>query len=193
MQKNMTKQDKNEIRIPSAQQSRSEKKRRMLTLQKTGEMLIYLSEDQLEHIHLPEDLHKAVVEARRLQKNRAAFKRQRQFIGRLMRQVDTEAIEEALVGLEAQHSRESARLHQIERWRDRLLSAQAASALTELIGQYPRTDRQRLHQLLQKAGREKQSGSGKRAQRELFAFLRELTSTFINKAISSESPGDLAH
>jgi len=174
----MTKQDKNEIRIPSTQPSRSEKKRRMLALQKTGEMLICLSEDQLEHIPLPEDLHQAVVEARRLQKNRAAFKRQRQFIGRLMRQVNAEAISEALVGLEAQHNRESARLHQIERWRDRLLSSQAASALTELINQYPRTDRQRLHQLLQKAGREKQSGSGKRAQRELFAFLRELTNTY---------------
>jgi len=175
MQKNMTKQDKNEIRIPSAQPSRSEKKRRMLALQKTGEILIQLSENQLEQIHLPGDLHQAIIEARRLQKNRAAFKRQRQFIGRLMRQMDTEAIEAALTELEMQHSRESSHFHQIERWRDRLLSAQAASVLTELIDRYPGTDRRRLQQLLQKAAREKQSGSGKRAQRELFAFLRELT------------------
>jgi len=171
----MAKQDKNEVQIISEQPSRSEKKRRMLALQKTGEILIHLNDVQLEQIHLPEDLHQAVMEARRLQKNRTAFKRQRQFIGRLMRQVDAEAIEEALSGLEAQHNRESTHFHQIERWRDRLLSTQAASALTKLINQYPRTDRQRLHQLLQKAAREKQSGSGKRAQRELFAFLRELS------------------
>jgi len=171
----MNNRDRNEVQIAPAQPSRSEKKRHMLSLQKTGEILIHLSEAQLEQIHLPEDLHQAVMEARRLQKNRTAFKRQRQFIGRLMRQVDAEAIEGALTELEMQRSRESAHFHQIEQWRDRLLSTQAASALTELIDQYPRTDRQRLQQLLQKAGHEKQSSSGKYAQRELFAFLRELT------------------
>jgi len=171
----MNNRDNNEVQITSAQPSRSEQKRRMLALQKTGEILIHLSENQLEQIHLPENLHQAIIEARRLQKNRAAFKRQRQFIARLMRQMDTEAIEGALTELEMQHSRESAHFHQIERWRDRLLSAQTASVLTELIDQYPGTDRRRLQQLLQKATRKKQSGSGKRAQRELFSFLRELT------------------
>jgi len=166
--------DHTKISITPAQPSRSEKKRRMLTLQETGEKLIYLSNAQLNQINLPEDLYQAVIEARNLQKNRTAFKRQRQFIGRLMRQVDAEAIEDLLTGLEAQHNRESAHLHQIERWRDRLLSTQAACALTELIEQYPWTDRQHLQQLLQKATREKQNNCGKRMQRKLFAFLREL-------------------
>ncbi len=167
----------NEVQMTSTQPSRSEQKRRMLALQKIGEKLILLSQVQLEQIHLPEELYQAIIEARRLQKNRTAFKRQRQFIGRLMRQVDAETIEDALAGMEMQHNRESALFHQVEQWRDRLLSIQAGSALTELIDQYPRIDRPHLQQLLQKATREKQNSPEKRAQRELFAFLRKLIGT----------------
>ena len=152
--------------------SKSEKKRQVQALQQLGEELVKLSEGQLAAIELPRDLHKAVIEAKRIQHKHAAFKRQRLFIGKLMRQVDAEPIQQALAALEARHNADSAAFHRSEQWRERLLTDNAA--LSEFIGQYPHTDRQHLRQLLQKAQREYQASTGKGAQRALFRFVHEV-------------------
>ena len=152
--------------------SKSEKKRQVQALQQLGEELVKLSEAQLAAIELPRELYQAVVEAKRIQNKHAAFKRQRLFIGKLMRQVDAEPIQQALAALEARHNADSATFHHSEKWRERLLAE--ADALSEFIGQYPQTDRQHLRQLLQKAQREYQASAGKAAQRALFRFLHEV-------------------
>jgi len=50
---------------------------------------------QLRQLALPESLLEAILEAQRL-RSRVALARQRQYIGRLMREVDSEPIERAL-------------------------------------------------------------------------------------------------
>ena len=50
---------------------------------------------QLRQLRLPEILLEAILEAQRL-RSRVALARQRQYIGRLMREVDAEPIERAL-------------------------------------------------------------------------------------------------
>lgn len=75
--------------------SRSARKRAALAAQKLGEALVALKPAELDALELPEELRAALSEARRLT-SRAALARQRQYIGRLMRDVDPEPIERAL-------------------------------------------------------------------------------------------------
>ncbi|MBU6470969.1 MAG: DUF615 domain-containing protein, partial [Gammaproteobacteria bacterium] len=71
--------------------SRSQLKREVEALQKLGEQLAELPEPQLAALSLPEKLHDAVTQARRITSH-GALKRQRQYIGRLMRDVDAAPI-----------------------------------------------------------------------------------------------------
>jgi ribosome-associated protein len=75
--------------------SRSSRKRAALAAQKLGEALLQLKPAELDALGLPEELRAALAEARRLT-SRAALARQRQYIGRLMRDVDPEPLERAL-------------------------------------------------------------------------------------------------
>lgn len=75
--------------------SKSARKREYLALQKLGEELIPLQEQDLRSMGLDEDLLEAVLEARRMSK-RGALRRQKQYIGKLMSRVDPEPIREAL-------------------------------------------------------------------------------------------------
>ena len=74
--------------------SRSERKRRAEALQKLGVRLTTLRPARLEKLQLPSELLEALLEARQL-RSRAALARQRQFIGRLMREVEPEVLERA--------------------------------------------------------------------------------------------------
>lgn len=75
--------------------SKSARKREYLALQKLGEDLVTLRESELSSIPLDEDLLEAVREARRI-KAHGALRRQKQYIGKLMRHVDPEPINAAL-------------------------------------------------------------------------------------------------
>ena len=75
--------------------SKSARKREFIALQKLGEELIALNESDLRQIGLDEDLFVAVLEARQI-KSRSALRRQKQYIGKIMRHVDSEPIRAAL-------------------------------------------------------------------------------------------------
>jgi len=78
--------------------SKSSRKREAHALQKLGERLVKMRPVDMATLPLPEPLVEAITEARRL-RSRAALGRQHQYIGKLMRDVDTAALEAALDGL----------------------------------------------------------------------------------------------
>jgi ribosome-associated protein len=80
---------------PDERPSRSARKRAAEAAQALGEELIGLREAELAALDLPEPLSDAIREARRIT-SRAAGARQRQYIGRLMREIDPEPIRAAL-------------------------------------------------------------------------------------------------
>jgi len=80
---------------PEDRPSKSARKREALTAQKLGEELILLRDADLDALELPEPLSEAIREARRI-RSRAAGARQRQYIGKLMREIDLEPILAAL-------------------------------------------------------------------------------------------------
>ncbi|HDN94625.1 MAG TPA: DUF615 domain-containing protein, partial [Nitrospirae bacterium] len=80
--------------------SKTQKKKDATALQKLGEKLVKLSADQLADIDISEDLLDAVKEARNI-KSHGALKRHIQFIGTLMRNIDSASIQEAIDEIES--------------------------------------------------------------------------------------------
>src|SRR4051812_9910281 len=78
--------------------SKSARKREAQALQKLGEQLVALRTADLERLPLPGNLRDAIDEARRLS-GHGALARQRQYIGKLMREIDIEPVLAALDAL----------------------------------------------------------------------------------------------
>lgn len=151
--------------------SKTQRKKDMHELQALGAELVELNEDQLASIELPERLLDAVQEARRIRKHEAR-RRQLQYIGKIMRDVDPDPIRERLNAYKAVSREHTARLHRIERWRDRLLADE--EAMTELLREHPGADAARLRLLVRNAARERDAGQPPRSYRALFKALGEL-------------------
>lgn len=152
--------------------SRSADKREAEARQELGEELIALKPEVLARFDLPDPLRDAILLAQRITSH-GALRRQRQFIGKLMRKVDAEPIRATLLQVRGEDAASRARQHRAERWRDRLL-AEGDPALAELLAEQPLADRQRLRTLLRDAQREVAREAPPRNQRELFQALREL-------------------
>ena len=150
--------------------SKSQRKREMHELQDLGAELVELSEQQLASIDLPERLRDAVLDAREITKFEAR-RRQLQYIGKLMRAVDPEPIRKKLATWQAASRTHTARLHLIERWRERLLDDEAA--LGELVAERPQADAVRLRLLVRNVQREREAGQPPKSFRALFRVLDE--------------------
>ncbi len=100
--------------------SRSQRKRDMLELQELGERLVDLPKEVVDGFPLPDALRDAVVAARSITA-RGGRKRQMQFIGRLMREVDAGPIRSALAELDGRGTVDKAAFRDAERWGARLV------------------------------------------------------------------------
>ncbi len=152
--------------------SKSQRKREVEALQTLGERLVQLKPAELDKIPLSEALREAIDEAKRVT-SRSALRRQRQYIGRLMRDADSQAIETAFNKLDQHHAHHTAAFHMLEAWRTRLVE-QGDSALVALSDAYPSADQIRLRQLIRDARKEHANGHPPKAYRALFRYLREL-------------------
>jgi ribosome-associated protein len=153
--------------------SKSMRKREAAAAQDLGTRLIALKESELVTLDLPETLQDAILLAKRIT-SRGGLARQRQYIGKLMRDIDPAPIEAAL-NAESRLSALDAEKHKrIEAWRARLLT-EGAAALDDLLAWRPDVDRKALQALIAKATSTRvDSGSRDGASRELFRTLRGL-------------------
>lgn len=156
--------------------SRSADKRAAEAAQALGEELARLKPEALAGFALPDRLHDAILELQRITAH-GAQRRQRQYIGRLMRAVDEAPIRARLQELRGEDAASRARFHRVERWRDRLI-AEGDAALDALVAERPDADRTRLRQLLRESQQERKRAADRPApplaQRALFRALREL-------------------
>lgn len=155
--------------------SRTRIKHEMIALQELGGRLAKLSEAQLQRINLPDELREAVRFAATL-KSHGAIRRQIQYIGVLMRDIDSGPIQEALERIDQASGQNAASFKQIELWRDALADGDA-QVLESILREYPEADRARMNQLARNARKEKSEGRPPRASRELFRYLRTLCQT----------------
>jgi ribosome-associated protein len=151
--------------------SKTKLKKDMHALQEIGEQLVELDPKKLTEFDLPEILSDAIRQARTMQKH-GARRRQLQYIGRLMREVDALPIQQKLDSWRQVSIHQIARLHQLERWRERLLSDEYA--FTEFAQQYPTADLQRLRSLIRNAHKEKAADKPPKSFRLLFQELQEI-------------------
>ena len=154
-----------------APQSKSQRKRDALALQALADELAQLSPTELDAVPLPDALRDAVVAAREL--SRGAYRRQVRYLGRLLRDIDSDPIRSAVDARRGATHEDKARLKRLERWRERLVE-EGDPAVAELLEEYPGADPQQLRQLLRNARREHAGGRPPRSYRQLFRFLREL-------------------
>lgn len=153
--------------------SKSSLKRDADAMQKLGAKLVELRPNQLDNIVMDDLLREAVDEAKHLKPRSGALKRQFQFIGKLMRFEDPEAIVKAINGCDLQHEEYNKIFHRLERWRDRLL-ANDEGMLDVILAEYPHTDVQHLRQLIRNTQREVAQSKAPISAKRLFKYLREL-------------------
>jgi ribosome-associated protein len=149
--------------------SRSARKRVAEDLQALGLRLAKLADGDRRRLPIDADLANALDEYRTITSN-GAKRRQLQYIGRLMREVEIDSIEAVLADIDGRSAASRFQQHELERWRVTLI--ENPDALTDYVARYPRTDVRRLRALLKDA-RAAPGPAQIRAFRELFRFLRD--------------------
>lgn len=150
--------------------SKTRRKQEMLELQALGAALIDLGESQLHAMGIADILLQAVLEAKRI-KSHEAKRRQVQYIGRLMREIDAEPIRAQLAALEGDSAQATARHRRLEAWRVRLIADD--EALTEFAAEHPGADLQGLRTLIRNTRKEAKAQKPPRAYRELFRWIKQ--------------------
>ena len=155
--------------------SRSQRRREALGVFELAERLVEQSEAQLARVPLDDALRTLVQESQRITQQ-IARKRQVQYLAKILRREDDETLDTIRQSLEHAKSdsrRDTAALHRIEAWRDRLID-EGDAALAELLTAHPTADRQHLRQLARNAKDERLHHKPLHAYRDLFRALREL-------------------
>jgi ribosome-associated protein len=153
-------------------------------LQDIGVKLVALPNSKLSQLDLPERLIDAIAEAKRITAN-GATRRQKQYIGSLMRDIDVAPIIEQMEKWEGKNTAENAYFHSLERWRTRLIEDEGA--LSDLIQEYPNIDSQQIRTLIRNARREASLAKPPKSSRELFKLLREVTTDAQDSDSSAET------
>ena len=153
--------------------SKSQRKRNCDALQKISDRLLKLKPEELALIDLPAELEDALHEAQHIHSN-SALKRQRQYLGKIMRTCDSDNIEHQLNSIIHRNDTNTAQFKKIEKWRDRLIENDKA-VLGEIIREHPAVDRQHVHNLVRQAVKEASADKPPSASRKLFKYLREIS------------------
>lgn len=152
--------------------SKSQRKRDMEALQDIGAELCEQSEQVLLRCELPQRLHDAINEYKALPNAHGARRRQMQFIGKLMRELDEDTLTRIQKELHQNVTLAKRRFHQLEQQRDALLEG-GKEALAAYVAEHPNVDVQLLNQLLRQARKEQEQQKAPTAARKLFQLLRE--------------------
>jgi ribosome-associated protein len=153
--------------------SKSVLKREAHRAQELGEQLIALKDAELVALQLPEALYEAIVAARSIN-SRGGGTRQRQYIGKLMRDIDLTQVRATLAAKAGKAALEAQRFQRVENWRTRLLEA-GPEALSALRAAYPTLDEAQWLRRIEAARSERtRTGATGAAARELFRALREV-------------------
>jgi ribosome-associated protein len=162
-----------------ARPSKSQRKRESTAVQDLGAELVHLSAARLQALALPETLREALLTYRNTRTHEGR-RRQMQYIGKLMRHVDTAPLAEAVAETRLGSARATLALHRAEKWREDLVADD--DAVTRWITEHPDCDAQHFRTLVRRARLERQAqppeaaaGEGLRqgkAWRELFRAVR---------------------
>ncbi|MGI9212792.1 MAG: ribosome biogenesis factor YjgA [Methylococcaceae bacterium] len=150
--------------------SKSELKRQSAAMQALGEELMSLPEEHLIALDLPEDLQEAIRLGCAITAH-GGLKRQKKFIGKLLRNLDVSPIQAELQRLRNREAHATRQHHQLEHWRNRLIDGGDA-AIDAYMAENPHADRRKLRQLVRESQAERLQEAPPRSARLLFRYLR---------------------
>ncbi|GAB3476297.1 ribosome biogenesis factor YjgA [Marinomonas epiphytica] len=153
--------------------SKTQIKREMEALQVLGKKLLSLSKGQQKKVPMSDTLRDALAEADRI-KQHEAMRRHLQYIGKIMRTEDHEAIEHQVALFDTTSAAYNKLFHQLEQTRDTLIGENSKAALSDYLAEHPELeDIQQLRQLIRASQKEVQKGANTTNRKKLFRFLRE--------------------
>ncbi|PMR76857.1 ribosome biogenesis factor YjgA [Billgrantia endophytica] len=151
--------------------SKSQLKREMHALQALGEKIIAMTPAERARLPLSDDMLAAVEETSRIRSHEGR-RRHMQYVGKVMRREDLEAIQAVFDRIEQESHRRDLAFQRLEQWRDRLID-EGDEAVETFIVDYPDVDRQALRQLIRNARRERDQGKPPTSSRRLFRLIRD--------------------
>jgi len=152
--------------------SKSQRKRDAHVLLDLARQLVSMPATRLKRLPLDQDLLDEVDFTRNI-RSHGARKRQLMTVAKILRNRDTEALQDAVNNIDEKNRRETARLHIVEAWRDKLVNGDD-KALSELLEHSQGANVQILRQLIRNAKKEAQLNKPPVAARKLFKVLREM-------------------
>ena len=135
-----------------------------------GKILVGLTDKQISQIELPENVHEAIKEFKKLKKN-SAQKRQSLYLAKLLRDIDLSEAQRFVDQLRFESQTEVKKFHKAEDWRDKLVAD--VSNLTDFINLFHGIDIQKLRKLILNSQKEMKKGNSKKFQKELFRFIKD--------------------
>jgi len=154
--------------------NKTELKREIKVLNQLGKELIDMPASALKKVPLSDQMRLEIRDGQRFQ--RGALQRQLRRIASMMAHEDIEAIRFEIARQKQPSKQQTAELHQLEQWRDRLIAGDE-KLLTELIDQFPVIDRQHIRQLVRNAAIEQKKNKPPKSYRLLFKYLSEIKRT----------------
>lgn len=153
--------------------SKTQLKREAEAMHQLGTKLVKMGKNSLKQLPLDQELLDAIKLAQRVENKREGFRRQLQFIGKLLRGRDVEPILAKIDEIENHSLHQAAHFHGLERWRERILG-EGDDAIQAFLDQYPTADRQQLRQYVRQAQKEQANNKPPAASRALFKYIREV-------------------
>ena len=160
----------NDSEIEELPPSKTKRKQHMDYLQHLGMELVELSKQKLAKIELPDNLIEAIKLSQKITAN-GATRRQSQYIGKLMRNVDAVYIENKLHELNSDSVKSTKLLHDCEMWRERLIKED--KELDVFVNTFAVSDIGQLRGLIRLC-RKEQAFNEIKTYRKLFKFIRDV-------------------
>jgi len=155
--------------------SKTRLKQQSHDLQALGVAVAALSDNALAAIDMSEGLRDAIELFRRT-KTHEGRRRQMQYVGKLMRSADEDALREAVAAATLGTAQSALALHEAERWRAEMIASD--DALKRWLTAHPDTDSQQLRSLVRAARRDAAGLAPEARQpksfRELFQFIKPM-------------------
>jgi len=141
-------------------------------MQALGDALAAMAPDKLAALPMDEALRDAIAEMRRT-RSHEGLRRQRQYVGKLMRKADIEPLAQAVAEAALGSARTTLALHKAEALRQELVADD--DALTRFLAQHPGLEARELRGLIRAARKEAALPPEQRhgrAWRDLFQFIK---------------------
>jgi len=152
--------------------SRSELKRQADDYHQLGRTIMELSKNQLKKIPMSEDLAAAVALANRIRHTKEGFRRQMQFVAKVLRASDVDEIRKSLEQFKNRDKRAEVEASKLTKLRDRMIT-NGDDEINKFVEEKPSADRQKFRQLVRQAAKEHKAEKPGKGYKALFQYIKE--------------------